>query len=115
MKIIIEFPNDLINKIVDGIMENFPEASATLQCIGWKYDQRKFTFVDSESGERYNLTEERLHRGFSLMFTNYWPKGCTRVPMSTDWETWDEWLCQSDATDFDAFVQLCCFGRVIYG
>jgi len=100
--------------IVDGIMENFPEASASLECIGWNYEKRRFLFIDSESGERYDLDEEKMHEGFRLMF-KAWPTGCTQPPLSTNWEDWDNWLCQSDATDFDAFVQLALLGEVVYG
>lgn len=115
MKITIELPTELVNKIVDGIMANYPECSATLECLGWKYASRQFKFVDTETEEIYNIDEARLHRGFALLFTDKWPKGCVPVPLSTEWDTWDNWLCNCDATDFDAFVQLVCLGEVIYG
>lgn len=117
LKITTEFSDELIEKIVRAIMDNYPEAGSgmSLKCIGWKYDTMEFTIVDVEEGKEFELTKEKLLAGFPLMFTDKWPKGLTKPPMKTDWEAWDEWLCQSDAFSFDAFLQLVCLGEVIYG
>jgi hypothetical protein len=32
-----------------------------------------------------------------------------------DTEVLEDWLCEADAWDFDAFIQLAIFGEVIYG
>jgi hypothetical protein len=117
MKISIEFPDTLVEKIVEGIMANFPEASqgSALRCDGWNYKERMFGFYDTEEQKHYCLDKTKLLATFPLLFTDKWPKGCTPVPASAVWEEWDNWLCQADATDFDAFVQLVCFDKVIYG
>jgi len=111
------YPTELIETVVQGIMENFPEASSccALRCVNWKYDAWKFRFEDLESGIEYDLDKTKLIAAFPLMLTDKWPKGCTQPPASTDPEVWDNWICQSDATDFDAFAQLACLGEVIYG
>jgi len=114
MKIQCEISESLIETILRGIMENFPEASGVLTCIRWKYDEWQFKFVD-EDEKTYDLDKQKLRDAFPLMFTDKWPKGCTKPPFSNDPEVWNQWLCQADATDFDAFVQLACLGEVIYG
>lgn len=117
MKIQLDIPDSLVRKIITGIMENFPEASGgnSLLCIGWKYEALEFKFVDSEEEKKYNVGPGALNHAFDLMFAGAWPKGCTQPPFSANWEDWENWLCQSDTTDFDAFVQLAIFGEVIYG
>lgn len=116
MKITLEFPDDLVEKIIRGIMDNFPESSASLRCDRWKYDALEFEFVDDEDdGMTFTLDKAKLFATLPLIFTNKWPKGCTKPPGNTDPEEWNDWLSQADAIDHDAFVQLACFGEVIYG
>lgn len=121
MKLEIELSDELIEKVVCGIMDNFPEASSgsALVCTNWRYFDHpqgaRFIFDDGETGATYILDKSKLLQAFPLIFTEKWPKGCTQPPFSNNWETWEEWLCQADATDFDAYVQLACFGEVIYG
>lgn len=109
----------LIETVVKGIMENFPEASAgsALRCVEWHYDAWLFNFDDEETDITYKLDKSKLLAAFPLMLTDKWPHGCTPLPSpyNTDPEVWDNWLCQSDAIDFDAFAQLACLGEVIYG
>lgn len=110
----------LMEKIIHGIMDNYPEAGAsnTLMCTNWDYKNLKFTFFDSETRNTYEVTKDMLIRSFSLLFTDKWPKGLTQPPAITeamDENTWDDWVCLADAGDFDAFVQLAIFGEVIYG
>lgn len=116
MKLQIKIPAETVEKIVRGIMDNFPEASSgcELRCIGWQYAPLNFTFEDSE-GKRYLVDKDKLLAAFPLIFTDKWPKGCTPPPAGADWEQWEDWLCQSDAVDGDAFVQLAILGEVIYG
>lgn len=115
--IAINIPDAVIEQVVKGIMENFPEASrgCALVCVHWRYNDWRFRFYDNESGKEYLLTKPKLIAAFPLIFTDKWPKGCTQPPASSDPEVWDNWLCQSDAQDFDAFAQLACLGEVIYG
>lgn len=117
MQITIEIPDELVTKTITSIMENFPEASAdsSLQCVSWKYKTLTFEFKDHETGKVYKPTIAEFQNGFHLMFTNKWPKGCTPIPVGADPEDWDNWLCQADAVDFDAFIQLAILGDVIYG
>lgn len=117
MKITQEIPDVFAFRVVNSIMENFPEASrgCALKCIEWKYAACKFRFVDEETGKRYTVQRPQLLAAFALMFTDKWPKGLAKPPLSVDWETWEEWLCAGDAIDCDAFAQLACLGEVIYG
>lgn len=115
MKIAIEIPDQVVADVVKSIMENMPEASQSMNCVRWKYEEMRFSFVDYEDGQRYDLDREKLLATFPLMFTDKWPPGLESPPMTADWKEWDSWLCRSDADSFDAFVQLACFGSVIYG
>lgn len=113
----ITITDEIVQFVVDSIMSNFPEAShgCALRCTDWHYDQFRFTFEDGESGKTYKLNRDQINAAFPLMFTDKWPKGCTQPPGSNSKEVWDDWLCQADAQDFDAFAQLACLGEVIYG
>lgn len=117
MTIQFTIPDELVEKIILGIMENYPEAGHgnALQCIAWQYRTLNFKIEDEEMGARYDLDKTKLVATFPMMFTDKWPKGCTKPPLSDKWDEWENWLGQSDATDFDAFVQLACLGEVIYG
>ena len=119
MKIITDIPDNVVEEIVKSIMENFPEASSgsALVCTGWKYDKWKFTFVDTENDDKeYTLDKAKLLATFPLIFDNTkWPKGCTQPIFSIKIEDWNDWLCQADAQDFDAFAQLACLGECVYG
>lgn len=116
-KITIEIPAELVERIARAIMDNFPEASrgSALRCHGWLHQPMEFSFTDDEAGKDYELGKVKLLAAFPLMFTEKWPKGCIPPPLSADWEKWNDWLCKSDATSFDAFAQLACLGEVIYG
>lgn len=117
MKLTIEIPDSLVESTIKSMMENFPEASYgnALVCDGWKYDAWLFGFQDVEEDRHYTLDKAKLIAAFPLLFSDKWPKGCTPPPITADPETWNDWLGQADATDFDAFVQLVIFGKVIYG
>ena len=102
---------------VKEMMQNFPESSGCLQCIKCKYDLLEFTFLDEEEDKKYNIDKEKLINTIPLIFTDKWGKGLTEVPANLfeSTETVDNWLCQADAWDFDAFIQLSIFNEVIYG
>lgn len=117
MNIQVQISDQLVESIVNSIMQNFPEASAgsTLTCIRWKYEAWDFTFADEETSVIHRLDKPKLLAAFPLMFTDKWPKNCTQPPITDSDDDWGNWLCQADAMDFDAFVQLACLGEVIYG
>lgn len=123
LTITIEIGGEMIEKIIRGMMQNFPEASdgSTMRCVSYRYPDNRplsewqFEFEDGETGKTYKLGKEELCKAFPLLFSDKWPKGCTQPPRSCHMDDWDNWLCDADAIDFDAFVQLACFGEVIYG
>lgn len=110
-------PKLLAEQLVVGIMENYPEAGqgCALQCTHWIYSQNRFEFEDTEDGTLHTLTEKELLEAVPLMFTEAWPRGCTPLPAVLTEESVENWLCQADAIDFDAFVQLAIIGKVVYG
>jgi hypothetical protein len=120
MAVEIKIPDDVIKRVVKELMENFPEASAgmTMRCTDWRYSKMEFIFMEYDDNgpeKKHVVNEEMLVKAFPLIFTDKWPKGLTKPPASSDYEAWDDWLCQADAFDFDAFIQLACLGEVIYG
>ena len=117
MQITIKIPEQAVAQLIGGIMENYPEAGAgnVLRCTHWKYDQNIYEFADEESGKAYTLKLTDFVCALKLMYSAAWPKGCTPPPAIFSEEAVDNWLCQADATDFDAFVQLAALGEVIYG
>jgi hypothetical protein len=108
-------------QLVRGIMDNFPEAGRcnVLQCIRANYSKLDFTFVDDEQDTHHPLDKAKLLAAVPLIFTNKWPKGCTKTASintpSVTQDDVDDWLCTADAQDFDAFIQLAILGEVIYG
>jgi hypothetical protein len=117
MQITIKIPEQAVAQLINGIMQNYPESGAgsVLQCTHWKYSQNVYEFEDEVEGKLLTLTARELMAAVPLMFTDKWPKGCTKLPTVFTEESVEEWLCQADATDHDAFVQLAIFGEVIYG
>lgn len=107
------------NQFITGVMENFPEASGFLVCGTWKYDEMIFKFREYLGEEKaivHELNKEKLLAAIPIA-KEKWPIGCTQFldGMWEDEDIMDDWLCQADATDFDAFVQLAIFGDVVYG
>ena len=111
----VTIPDQLIENVVRSMMDNMPEASQSYDCVNWKYKELDFRFVDYDTKKKHIVTKKMLLGAFPLLFTDKWPKGLLKPPYSEDEELWDEWLSQSDATSFDAFVQLAIEGEVIYG
>lgn len=109
------FTPEFVRSVINGFMENYPEASMSIRCTGWDYDKLKFTFEDTEDGKRYKIAEKHLVKAFKLMFTGKWPNGLRRPPVCTDEKAWDSFWNHVDAEYTDAFGQLAIFGEVIYG
>lgn len=107
--------DETVAHVVQNIMENMPECSSSYDCTKWKYTELRFEFIDYDTGKKHTLDKEKLLATFPLLFTDKWPKGLLKPPHSNDIDEWGDWLCQSDATSFDAFVQLAIEGEVIYG
>ena len=107
--------DETIENVVHDIMENMPECSSSYDCVKWKYKELHFEFIDYDSKQKHTLNKEKLLAAFPLLFTDKWPKGLLKPPHSNDMDKWDDWFSQSDATSFDAFVQLAIEGEVIYG
>ena len=112
-----ELSKEHVIEIVSSMMENYPEAGqgSVMECYAWDYETNTFSFCDTEERANYELTQEKLIATFPLIKSDKWPKGCTPPPKREEVEEWRVWLCHADAQDFDAFVQLCCHGEVIYG
>lgn len=104
----------LATDLVAHLTDNLPECSISLSCVGWKYKERRFTFIDDEDGKRYNLGPADFRKGLDALLAKY-PKGFPPVPPTEEWEAWEEWLCAADADVVDALVQCAIFGEIIYG
>ena len=117
MKTTIKIPDEQVAQLINGIMQNYPEAGSgnSLRCTNWNYELNIYEFSDDDSGKFHIVTFSHLVDIVPLMFTDKWPKGCTKLPTVLTEQSVDDWLCQADATDFDSFVQLAVFGEVVYG
>ena len=104
-------------QFIQSVMENFPESAECLRCTKWNYKKLEFNFFDEEEEKKYSVNKEKLLAAIPLIFTDKWGKGLTKVPANLlqDTEVLEDWLCEADAWDFDAFIQLAIFGEVIYG
>lgn len=106
---------------VKELMENFPDASdcSALRCSSWNYKECKYTFVDDEDEKRiiYRVDLEKLLKAIPLMFSSKWGCGLTKVPRNAfaSEDNAEDLLCNFDAYDMSAFVQLAIFGEVVYG
>ncbi|NBW35477.1 MAG: hypothetical protein EBR30_10760 [Cytophagia bacterium] len=119
LKKAMENKEEIEEQFIQGIMGNFPEAAGYLLCIRWKYDEMLFTFReyhDDGKVEHHELNREKLLAAIPVA-KEKWPRGCTQfyADMWTAEDSMDDWLCQADATDFDAFVQIAIFGELVYG
>jgi hypothetical protein len=106
---------------VTELMENFPDAceGSCLRCVRWKYKLCEYTFVDDEAEEptQYKLDLEKLLKAIPLMFSNKWGMGLTAVPKDAFFskDNAEDLLCNFDAYDMQAFIQLAIFKQVIFG
>jgi len=101
-------------KLVREAYYNFPEASASLRCVGWKYDEFKFTFIDDEEepAKRYTVTLSKALRGLDLFMAAVEGGMLPGLGLSAAYKTdTGEW----DGSAFDALNQMAIFGEVIYG
>jgi hypothetical protein len=111
---------EAVEMLVRGIMENFPDVCVSLDCVKCDYKSLEFHFVDfddPDGNKLHVLTKQKLIDTVPLMFGEKWPKGCTEVPKNLleSEESIEDWLCQSDGWDDEAFVQLAIYGELVYG
>jgi hypothetical protein len=110
MQLVIEFDGD---KLINEVMESYPEASFCLQCISWKYKECRFVFQDQETGKEHLVTLDMLRKGLQLTLEAFskgkFPGVAKHVmPNFQDAGNWD-------ATAADILVQYSIFGEVMYG
>ena len=106
---------------VKELMENFPDASegSCLRCVKWKYKTCEYAFVDDESEDqkRYDVDLEKLLKAVPLLFSSKWGCGLTTIPKDAfaSKDNAEDLLCNLDAYDMQAFIQLAIFKQVIFG
>lgn len=118
MQITIEIPDGEILNLAKEIMQNMPECSLSLRCVGWKYEKGIYVFVDEDDeddiGKRYTVTvEEIAAKGLKTFIEKtvqgeYQFCGCANLENVLD-------ACCYDADIIDTIIQLTIFGKVIYG
>lgn len=102
-------------QLVRDVMENMPEYSINLDCIGWKYNECRYTFRDTDDKKTYVLELPQLLKGLDLIkdarskgqFRGLFPFNASDEDFY-DAGTWD-------AEAGDVLVQMAIFGKVIYG
>lgn len=115
MNITINISDARVEAIVKSLMENCPEASISMQCEKYGYEKWDYRFRDYEDGKLYKLDKAKLVAAFPLMYSDKWPGGLPKPPLSDTDAAWDSWELSTDADTTDALIQLACFGEVIYG
>jgi hypothetical protein len=100
--------------IIKSIFENFPECSMSFQFLSSPY-AFPVSVQDVEEGITYSVTFTDCLRAFEYLNSEKWPKGLTQTPKFHSVENWNDWMCQADAMDFDAFLQVATIGEVVYG
>ena len=101
-------------KFVRELYENMPEHSMCLRCVGWKYDDFKFTFIDNEEepAKKHVVTLPMALRGFDLLVKAVEEGKLKGLGLSAAYKSdAGEW----DACAVDALNQMAIFGEVIYG
>lgn len=114
MKITVEMSQEEKEKLIIDVMENYPEASSpSLQCIGWKYNEMKFVFLEdgNEKDTRHEVDLPMLTKGLDKLFEKIIAGKYINHMDLIDMVDPGNW----DATDCDALVQCAIFNEIIYG
>lgn len=99
-------------KLVREAYDNFPEASMSLVCVGWKYEEFKFTFIDEEENKKHIVRLKDAMKGLDLFMASVSRGELPGLGLPADYlKDTGSW----DADAFDALNQMAIFGEVIYG
>ena len=103
-----------VQQVLDGILENFPTCNGSMDCIRWKYKVGFYYFETTEGVHLFCRHIEGV-KAFGLMYTlmNGKMPEAPPCPTTDDQDAWDDWLCNSDAITFGAFVQLGLYGEIL--
>jgi hypothetical protein len=104
----LEFDHE---KLIREVMENQPEHSSgcCLRCIGWKYGECRYIFVDGDTGKEYTLTITELTTGLELMMKFLIAgKRNGEIQSLLDPGFWD-------SEYIDMLIQFACLGEIVYG
>lgn len=115
MKFEVEVEDAKIKTFLTELVENLPEYSISLACIGWDYDECRFTFKDEEDDDNalHTICYEDIERGFKILVDGILQGkhniGITVVDIlcfdGADW----------DAEGVDCLIQCSIFGEIVYG
>jgi len=100
------------NELVKEVMMNMPEYAMVLECTKWKYDDCIYEFYDSEEDEQFSLNEDKLVKGFDLMFKDFNDKKLEGIRQSMGDDIFDpgNW----DATCVMALVEYAIYGKLMF-
>lgn len=119
MKFEMEIPDGQLLDLAKEVIQNYPEYSFCLQCVGWNYEKGVLIFEDEEEDDngkpkRYGVTvEEIAAKGLPLFIKAVVEKRLFLDGVETIEQIMDP--CCWDAISTDALIQLTIFGKVIYG
>jgi hypothetical protein len=124
MKVEVEIPDGEILQLAKDIMDNMPEYSMNLRCVGWKYEKGVFLFEelgeddeeldDEGKPKRYTVTVEEIAAKGLKMFIERTLKGTYHFDGIHGLQELLDAGCY-DAPAVDAIVQLTIFEDIIYG
>ena len=96
-----QIPEDVRDRVLREMVENWPEASCETPCIRWDYKALRFVFDDTD--QNVTVLEPHLQQAFRQLLA----EGCyPELPGDlSDVEQWTDWLCQCDADQFTALAE----------
>jgi len=120
MKVEMEIPDGQLLELAREIIQNYPEYSFCLQCVGWNYEKGVLIFEDEEEDDdgkakRYSVTVEEIAAKGLPLFINAVLKGEIFLDGMEDGLKSIMDPCCWDAISTDAVIQFTIFGKVIYG
>lgn len=108
---------DILDLIIAGVTDNWPEYVLEISCTGWDYALREFRFTDTEDDTKYVVDCENLRLSLTTMLLDIRNKKLflPYPPITEDEDVLDDWFCSIDAEWGDALAQYACFGDIVYG
>lgn len=120
MKFETEIPDEQLLELAKEVIQNYPEYSFCLQCIGWNYEKGILKFEDEEEDDdgnpiEYTVTVKEIATKGLPLFINAVLKGEIFLDGMEDGLKSIMDPCCWDAISTDALIQFTIFGKVIYG
>ena len=91
-----------------------------LKCTDWDHKNGTYKFCDPEDGSMYSLTTQKVAETLPVFFSGLGSKWHFDhiTPLVSDdeddEELMEDLLCDADAEDVDAIIQIALFGKILF-